>query len=488
MRRCPGEVIVIALALLTAAGCQPVGRYTPRPSPRAAPTQTNPLPAAVEPVDPAIGWQNPDLALIQPDRPIEFVHAEIDRDEWARLPDQLWHTPPLMQPPAVGAGLGLPSPFSQGALIYVAGRQSVKIKVPLGLTDPRPFVPADNPLTLNKWRLGRRLFFDKGFLSAAHSVSCAGCHLPDNGFTDRMTALDGFNTPTLLNCVYNAHQFWDGRATYLEEVVQRTLDDERESDKPEPFRHVWGGVIRRLTGKDSYRREFREVFGTLPTQDAVGKALATYLRTLLCGNSLHDRARRVQAERGGASLEVGDYEKVLMSADLKALDRVQKKVDQVAAELHDGYRLFHNLARNRPSNCVLCHGGANFSDNGFHNLGVGLTRDLEVLPARFANVPVGLKQRILQGAYKTPALRSLLRTGPYLHNGEQTNLEAVVEFHATGGNWNPYLDPLLLEPDDPAQKRNLHLGKDDIQALTLFLRALNGQDVDPLFKAPAVGE
>jgi len=486
MRSYSGGLVV--LAVLAVAGCQPVARFTPPSMPRAAPTQANLPPAAPEPIDPAIGWRNPDPTLMQPDLPIEFVHAETDRAEWARLPDRLWHTPPLFQPLAGGIGLGLPSPFIQAALVYVAGRQPVIIRVPIGLDDPRRFVPADNPLTLHKWQLGRRLFFDKSYLSGARSVSCAGCHLPDHGFTDGMTALDGFNTPTLLNCVYSVNQFWDGRASYLEEVVQRTLEDERESDKPEPFRHVWGGVIRRLNEKERYRREFGEVFGTLPTQDAVGKALATYLRTLLCGNSLNDRARRAQVERGGASLEVGDYEKVLTLADLKALGREEKKVQHVAAELHDGYRLFHNLARNRPANCVLCHGGATFSDNGFHNLGVGLTRDPEVLPARFANLPIGLKQHNLYGAYKTPTLRSLPRTGPYLHNGEQMSLEAVVEFHATGGTWNPYLDPLLLEPDNPAQKRDLHLGKEDVQALTLFLRALNGQDVDPLFKTPPDGE
>ena len=119
--------------------------------------------------------------------------------------------------------------------------EPVKLRVPLGLPDPTPFIPKDNSLTLAKWELGRRLFYDQSYLTPQGKTSCATCHKPADGFADHQKNHDGFNTPTLLNCVYNKHQFWDGRATYLEEVVQQTLEDERAAGNADavPPRVEW---------------------------------------------------------------------------------------------------------------------------------------------------------------------------------------------------------------------------------------------------------
>src|SRR5206468_4222778 len=118
---------------------------------------------------------------------------------------------------------GLPATVP-GALPSAA----IKIKVPLGLPDPTAYVPASNPLTRGKWQLGRRLFFDETILTGKGGKSCATCHVPGLGYTDRtnIVSTDGFNAPTLINVVYNSYQFWDGRVTYLEEVVQARLEDE----------------------------------------------------------------------------------------------------------------------------------------------------------------------------------------------------------------------------------------------------------------------
>jgi cytochrome c peroxidase len=442
---------------------------------------TRPAPPAQtqnEPVDPALGWQERRFEPTRRQPAIEFVHPDTQRTEWLQLPDRLWHEPPLGQPPAAASLLGLP-PWSAAVVTAGLGWQPVRIKVPLGLADPRPHVPPGNPLTLPKWELGRKLFFDKSYLTAQQNQSCASCHQPDLGFTDGIPGHDGFNTPTLLNVVYNTRQFWDGRAVYLEEVVQHTLEDEREAGQPTRFRHVWGGAIGRLKGQLAYHQQFLEVFGTPPTQDALGRALATYLRTLLCGNSLVDRARH------GDSLRVSDFVQILDDAALRTLDRAGKTKAQVAAELHEGQRLFFNLDSNKPANCALCHSGANFTDDGFHNLGVGLTEEQADLPlGRFAHLPVGHKDALLRGAFKTPTLRGLPRTGPYFHDGQTASLEEVIRFHAQGGRWNPSLDPLLREPNNRFQRRRLNLTEDDVRALALFLRALDGSTVDPIFRSP----
>jgi cytochrome c peroxidase len=303
--------------------------------------------------------------------------------------------------------------------------------------------------------------------------------------------LAGFDTPTLLNCVYRKYLFWDGRADALEEVVQRTLEDEREPAAGDAPSHVWGGVVHRLRGSTrDYNSRFKEAFGTLPTQDAVGKALANYLRTLLCGNSIYDRARQAQKERNAANLEWTDFQKVLDVEALESLGRPSTSKDDVARDLQRGYEVFFNLGA-RKANCVLCHAGRDFTDDGFHNLGVGASAERQhetgKEPGRFARVPAGLKDRTLIGAFKTPILRSLLRTYPYFHNGRESTLAGVVQWHTQEGKWNPYLDPLLRAENDPPGWRKLNLPPEDSDAVVLFLRALNGDLPPPEIIDPPAG-
>ncbi len=466
---------LFALLLSLLVGCQQATRYPPRQPPKktkpAAP-DTRP-----EPLDSTLAWQDARfLPAALPIR-IEFVSAETARAEWERLPDRLWHFPPLLRADGAAslAGFGpLASPgvLAPGVPVLVAAlaSQPVKIKVPLGLPDPQPNVPPGNPMTLSCWELGRELFFNRDYLSGKERISCAGCHYPNRGFTDGEQH-GGFDTPTLLNCVWNKHQFWNGRAVYLEEAVQRSLEDERESSSEQPFRHAWGGAIHRLYNNRPLHEQFKKVFGTPPTQDALGKALAVYLRTLLCGDSLHDRALREHLRRGGAILEARDYEKVLPAGWGKEVDRADATPAALARELIRGYRLFHNQAPDRPTNCLKCHPGPLFTDLGFHNLGVA---GLEDGQGRLEHAPIGLKERSLAGAFKTPTLRSLLRTAPYLHTGEQATLEGVVRFHSEGGKPNLFLDREMRAPDNPRQVLDLGLQEDDVRALVLFLKALNG--------------
>ncbi len=494
MRLLRGLPCCLALVFLL-SGCQRAERYGPRPGAE-APAKTQPAPetphqASREPLDPDIQW----IDVFTPPKPdvlIDFVHAEKAPEEWAKLP-AFWNAPPLTRPGQAAAVVGLP-PLAAGA---VAGSSAaiVRIKVPLGLPDPSEYVPAGNPLTLGKWQLGQRLFFDDSWLEAKPGTSCATCHQPEHGFADgERTHRDSFNTPTLVNGVFNRRQFWDGRSGRLEEVVQRTLEDEREPDKPGPFRHTWAGVIHRLRNKPNYHPAFNEVFGTPPgekdgkqrtniTQDTVGRALATYLRTLLSGDSVHDRALRVQTQKHSPTLKAEHYEAVLDDAALKELGREKAKKADVAADLIRGYLLFYGRDEGRSlMHCYRCHSGRTFTDNDFHNLGVGLASKPGQEGGRFAQVPIGQKDRHLIDAYKTPTLRNLLRTAPYFHDGDKGRLREVVEFYNIGAERNNYLDPEMLGKD--GRTRLLDLSSAEIDALVLFLTALNGGDVDPIVKTP----
>jgi cytochrome c peroxidase len=345
--------------------------------------------------------------------------------------------------------------------------------VPLGLDDPTAYIPPSNPLTLQKWELGKRLFFDEDRVLPANAqgkkMSCASCHNPATGFTDKR--IPDRNPATLINSVYNAHQFWDGRAIALEEVVQRSLEDERDTGADGFKRHAWSGVVGRLRANKEYVAQFRRAFGTPPTQDSVGKALACYLRTILSGDALHDRAERAMKERGGNQLETRDYEKILNEAALKALQEPGEGTPpkaEIAQELFAGWQLFHGKA-----GCVHCHGGRQFTDHAFHNIGEGdsnSTRPPGEEIGRFASLPAGLKDRRLIGAYKTPSLRALPRTAPYLHDGLRQELFEVVHLHVKPTFGAPNLDPEI---------RDRELSEGEKRALTRFLRALDGGPVPP---------
>src|SRR5262249_48550609 len=142
------------------------------------------------------------------------------------------------------------------AMAAAKSQEAVKVKVPFGLPDPTPFIPTANPPTLEKWKLGRDLFFAK-ILTGEHSYACASCHDPGKGFADNVDHFSKSerNTASLINCVYNTHQFCDGRVGALEEVIVRSLEDERPpgKDTPPPEKtHIWGGLVKTLRGNEDF--------------------------------------------------------------------------------------------------------------------------------------------------------------------------------------------------------------------------------------------
>jgi cytochrome c peroxidase len=368
----------------------------------------------------------------------------------------------------------------------VESAEQITIRVPLGLPDPTPLIPAANPPTLGKWTLGKKIFHAPLLKASGDVYACATCHDPAHGFTQPIARTVGasFNAPSLLNVVYRRQLFWDGRVGQLEETIVRSLEDERPPSEPlrrdaSPLvTHRWGGLVNALDRDPEMKAAFAREFGvSMPTQDTIAKSLATYLRTLLSGDSLVDRAEF--EAKGANALNAEHFEVVLTKQALAQLKQTDKRPSDVAKSLAEGHRLFHGKAK-----CSQCHAGPLLADHDFHNLGFdeGSLSAPGKEAGRFAQVPIGLKEDRLIGAYRTASLRGLPRTAPYFHHGRHQTLRQVV-IHYDRGIVAPYIGPHLaqiLRDGDNAQ--SLHLTSEEIDALVLFLEALDGSPVSPMVR------
>lgn len=472
--------ITWAVLVLALGGCERAARYPAPGAIKSPPREVKP-----EEPHPHWAWHRPEGWREPFDTPIVFIaHGHKD---WDALPGFWTHVPhPVAGLRTVHLGQ---APFNAVAAIWVADHLEatqgvLKIKVPRGLPDPSSHIPAANPVTFNKWKLGKKIFFDRKLVSGTDTYACATCHQPEHGFTEeRGAALRGSrNTLGLINVIYNRQQFWDGRATTLEETLVRTLDDELPASQKQAVSeetHRWGGLVRALGANLDYQWEFKKVFGLeQPTQDAIAKALAAYMRTILSGNSLYDRAEQEQLRRKAPALAAEHFAAVLDEDALKSLRSTNTR-EAVARQLERGQRLFQTNA------CVTCHPPPLFTDHEYHNLGVGDSEPFR--PAgeeigRFVHVPVGLKEARLIGAYRTPSLRALPRTGPYFHDGSRPRLDNVVKYfhHLVTGQRAYLAEPLL---DSEGRPKRLDMTFEDELALELFLRALDGEAVNGIVSA-----
>lgn len=287
-------------------------------------------------------------------------------------------------------------------------------------------VPSTNLNYAAKIELGKQLYFD-GRLSKNNAISCAFCHNPGTGFADsRQTSIGvgggigGRQSPTVYNSAFNHVQFWDGRARSLEEQAIGPIHNPVEM--AETHEHV----VAKLGKVKGYQQQFRAVFGTGVNLQGIAEAIAAYERTILSTNSAFDKYM------------MGD----------------QKAMDEAAAR---GLGLFKGKAR-----CILCHNGPNLTDNQFHNLGVPQVGPMKEDLGRY-NVTRAEKDK---GAFKTPTLRSITETSPYMHDGAFKTLEEVLEFMNEGGGRNPNVSPLM---------KPLGLTPEEKADLLAFLRALTGE-------------
>jgi cytochrome c peroxidase len=313
----------------------------------------------------------------------------------------------------------------QGASDEVkAPASAAAIKVPLGL-QPIPW-PKDNPYSPAKWELGRALYYDTR-LSADNTVSCASCHSPKMAFTDRAPNSAGIrgqrgdrSAPTVINRAYTLAQFWDGRAKSLEDQAVGPMANPIEMGNTHP------GIVEKLKSIPGYRAMFKAAFDKDDFDiDDAGKAIATFERTVLSGNSPYDKYK-------------AGNKKALTAAQVRGMD------------------VFVNKAK-----CDQCHEGVNFTLNAYHNLGVGADKP---------NPDTGRYKVTARdadwGAFKTPTLRDIANTAPYMHDGSLKTLEEVVEYYDKGGTPNKNLDEKIVP---------LKLTAQDKADLVEFMKSLSGE-------------
>lgn len=337
------------------------------------------------------------------------------------------------------------------------------LDVPLGLPAEawRKRIPADNPLTADKVALGRALYFDKR-LSADGTLSCAVCHDPASALADQSQTAVGpsgvvgsRNSPTILNSIFSPSQFWDGRAVSLEEQAKSPLVSPAEMGMKD-----YASVEARVSAVAEYRQSFRQVFGNQGISiDTISKAIAAFERTQLSGNSPFDR---------------------FMAGDKTAISDAQKR----------GWELFRGKA-----GCIECHSftpsSPFFTDFEFHNTGVATkSRNFAELVHRLdtgkepkgqAVNPLSHREGFSElgrylvtrqpkdvGAFKTPSLRDVELTTPYMHDGSVKTLLDVVRFYNRGGERNP----ALADKVHP-----LGLTEEEMSDLVELLRALTSDDV-----------
>lgn len=322
-------------------------------------------------------------------------------------------------------------------------------EIPRGLMPVAAFSPQSNPLTKGKIELGKQLYFDPR-VSLNGTVSCATCHNPNKGWTDNLKTsvgidgqVGGRNAPTVLNTVYGKTMFWDGRAPSLEGQCQGPPQNPIEMGK-----QSYKQIVERLRAISGYREQFQLVFGTEVTLDGFAKAIAAFERVAaLSGNSAYDKYN---------------------SGEPSALTESQKRgmvLFGLRQSEDDEYKTGVVLKK---AQCTSCHAGFNFTDEQFHNLGIGWKQDESKFAdiGRFAIEAVGSKNLASKGAFKTPTVRDVARTAPYMHDGSIKTLEEVVEHYDKGGNANPALDKDM---------NKLNLTAPEKADLIAFMQALNGE-------------
>jgi cytochrome c peroxidase len=286
----------------------------------------------------------------------------------------------------------IPLRFAAAVSVALAGFAALAAE-PAGL--PPVVHPTDNPPTPEKIALGKQLYFDPR-LSADDTISCASCHDPKKGWSNGEQFATGVggkkggrNAPTVINSAYYKLQFWDGRAKSLEEQALGPIQN------PIEMNLTLEKAVEKLNGIAGYKEQFQKVFGTDATADGIAKAIAAFERTVLSGDAPYDRFK---------------------AGDKSALSESAQK----------GMKLFFGKA-----NCSACHIGPSFTDSGFHNIGYDSDDPGRAAISKLAGDT---------GAMKTPTLRDIAKTAPYMHNGGLKTLEEVVAHYNKGGNGNPHQD------------------------------------------------
>jgi cytochrome c peroxidase len=337
----------------------------------------------------------------------------------------------------------------------------IAVELPLGLSLGQGQIKGldKNPLTRAKIELGRQLYFDAR-LSADNTISCASCHSPDEGWTRSTQFGVGIkgqtgnrNSPVSFNRILSDVQFWDGRAASLEDQAVGPIQN------PIEMGNTHEKAVEAVKGIEGYRVQFEAVFGSEGvTIGNVGKAIATFERAVVTNPSPYDYHEVLRPFLKMSADDLADLKNDAPEAFAKyEAARKAGEPHPMSESAIRGRELFFT----EKGNCSTCHVGANFSDEKYHNLGVGMDKpepDLRrLLPSK------GRKDK---GAFKTPTIRNIVQTGPYMHDGSQKTLEEVVEWYDKGGHPNPHLSDKM---------KKLKLSEQDKKDLVEFLKACTGE-------------
>ncbi len=295
---------------------------------------------------------------------------------------------------------------------WLSAQDKLALRIPLGLPSMK-YPPGIGAPGAGEIELGKQLFFDTR-LSQDRTVSCASCHDPAKGWSNNERFATGIagktggrSAPTIINAAYFSSQFWDGRADWLEGQAVGPIQNPIEMAMTLP------DVILRLKAIPGYKKQFDALYKDGVTEKNIARAISAFERTILSGNAPFDRFK---------------------AGDKKAMSEPAVR----------GMEIFFNQGH-----CSACHAGPNFSNGGFHNIGIGMNvKDFDKGRA------VVSKLEGDTGAFKTPTLREIARTAPYMHDGSLKTLEEVVEYYDRGGTKNEWLDeeiyPLKLTKQQKA--------------------------------------
>lgn len=299
------------------------------------------------------------------------------------------------------------------------------------LADIAP-APGENKTNAMKVELGKKLFFDPR-LSGNGDMSCATCHDPDKGWADGLKTGKGHNgktlaraTPTIYNVGFNKILMWDGRASSLEEQALGPINN------PDEMHSSTKQLIKTLQGIPGYVDEFKKVFwGLSISASTVKRSIAAFQRLVVANKSPFDR---------------------WLAGDESAMNDTEIRGFQVFVDTDKG-------------NCARCHRAPNFTDDGFHNIGLKSFGDKKPDLGRHSVVPVAMTK----GAFKTPPLRNIALTAPYFHDGSAKTLNEVITHYMSGGIEKSNLSPNM---------KVLKISREERKELMAFLKALTS-DVDP---------
>ncbi len=338
--------------------------------------------------------------------------------------------------------------------------EELEVELPMGLAAGQNDIKGlkDNPLTRAKIELGRQLYFDTR-LSKDNTVSCASCHSPDTGFaapTQFGVGVDqqegNRNSPVSYNRILSDLQFWDGREPSLEGQAKGPIAN------PIEMANTHEEATSTIKNVEGYELQFQKIFGQLNIH-TVAQAVASFERVIVTGPSPYDFNEQLRAFAGAdpESLKADDPE--LYQTYLKT------KADADTHPMSDSAKRGRDLFFSEKGSCTACHVGPNLTDEKYHNLGVGMNAAEPDL-GRY----VITKVETDKGAFKTPTVRNVTQSAPYMHDGSVKTLAEVVELYAKGGEANQWLDPKI---------KKLDLSEQDKKDLVAFMEACTG-DFPPI--------